>query len=217
MRLIKSIYHFINEKLSISFYSKLRKRLINKGFTLISNNCLGGIIYHNLGLQFKSPTINLDFLPEHYLLFITNLRYYASKPIAEVTGAKIITGVIKGDSYHPDVMVRFHHYDSFLEAKEKWELRCKRIDFDNIFFLYEHYENENIKCLLDFVTLASNKNNYLSITHRNHFVNNEKTVRNYKNDDKAGKLCKWMMLTGRKYLDEIDYTSWLNKDPFFWK
>lgn len=34
---------------------KQRKRLVNRDFTIISNNCCAGIIYSDLGLQFTSP------------------------------------------------------------------------------------------------------------------------------------------------------------------
>ena len=45
----------------------MRKRLKNQDFTILCSNCIGGTIYHRLGLQFRSPTVNLwmhqrDFL-----------------------------------------------------------------------------------------------------------------------------------------------------------
>ena len=41
------------------YKQKLIKRLKNKNFTLITNNCTGGVIYNRLGLKFLSPTIKL--------------------------------------------------------------------------------------------------------------------------------------------------------------
>lgn len=35
-----------------------RSRLHNQEFTLITNTCIGGIIFHDLHLRFCSPTIN---------------------------------------------------------------------------------------------------------------------------------------------------------------
>ena len=37
----------------------LRKRIHKRSFTLISQNCVGGVIYHMLDMPFKTPTINL--------------------------------------------------------------------------------------------------------------------------------------------------------------
>lgn len=31
-------------------------RLKNKDFSILTNHCMGGIIYHDLGLKFLSPT-----------------------------------------------------------------------------------------------------------------------------------------------------------------
>lgn len=61
----------INQQLS------LRKRLKNNEFSIISNDCTGGVIYHDLGLRFTSPTINLFFEPyEDYLYFLSNIKDY---------------------------------------------------------------------------------------------------------------------------------------------
>ena len=38
-----------------------QKNLRNRSFSLFSHNCLGGIMYHDLGVQFQSPTINMRF------------------------------------------------------------------------------------------------------------------------------------------------------------
>ena len=50
-----------NMPLPILLHYINKKRLKNKDFTLLTPNCLAGIIYHNLGLQFSSPTINIQF------------------------------------------------------------------------------------------------------------------------------------------------------------
>ena len=38
---------------------KNRRLLKNRDIPIISANCVGGVIYHDLGLAFNSPTINL--------------------------------------------------------------------------------------------------------------------------------------------------------------
>ena len=55
-----------------------QKRLRNKDVTIISTNCTGGILSHDLGLQFKSPTINMFFRAEDFVRFWENLEYYMS-------------------------------------------------------------------------------------------------------------------------------------------
>ncbi len=65
---------------------KYRKRLRNKNKTptIISNNCIGGIIYHDLGLEFMSPTINLFFKNEDFFTFLNDIEYYINQVPYEV-------------------------------------------------------------------------------------------------------------------------------------
>ena len=42
---------------------KKRSRLKNTDFTIIASNCCGTMMYHDLGLPFLSPTINLNLNP----------------------------------------------------------------------------------------------------------------------------------------------------------
>ena len=43
--------------------------LKNKDFTIISHNCVGGVIYHDLGLKFNTPTINLFFMAKDFIKY----------------------------------------------------------------------------------------------------------------------------------------------------
>ena len=52
---------------------RLRKRLSNRNFVLISSNCVGGCLLHDLGEEFCTPTINLD-IPE-FISFCESLEY----------------------------------------------------------------------------------------------------------------------------------------------
>lgn len=66
----------INNGLRKLYLMFQRKKLKNKTFSLFLSNCNGGIIYHDLGLQFKSPTINLWISPKDFIHFCENLREY---------------------------------------------------------------------------------------------------------------------------------------------
>lgn len=110
------------------------KRLKNHEFSLITSNCVGGVITHELGLRFDSPTVNLFFLPEDYLKFIGDLRHY----IEECT---LVQDTDKSlEKKYPvgrleDILIHFVHYHSFDEAKYKWEQRCSRIHWNNLYFI----------------------------------------------------------------------------------
>lgn len=111
-----------------------RISLQNNCFSIISSNCVGGVITHELGMRFDSPTVNLFFYPEDYLKFIANLEHY----IKECTLVPNIEMTIK--KKYPvcsldDILIYFVHYRNFDEAKHKWEARCDRIHWDRLYFI----------------------------------------------------------------------------------
>lgn len=61
-----------------------RSRLTNKNFSIICNNCVGGILYHELGLKFMSPTINLFIEAGEYISFLKKMEYYLNYEFAKL-------------------------------------------------------------------------------------------------------------------------------------
>ena len=53
-----------------------KKMVLSEKFTLISQNCIGGVFYHDMGLPFQSPTINLYFKAADFIKFVLNLEDY---------------------------------------------------------------------------------------------------------------------------------------------
>lgn len=126
----------VREKISKScreeINNQIREKIKDIKFTIISNNCLGGVFYHDAGMQFTSPTINLAFDGEDFIKFCENLRHYLffdnfnfftwpghNYPLARID----------------DIEVRFVHYHSKDECINKWKTRSKRIIWDNIFII----------------------------------------------------------------------------------
>lgn len=110
--------------------------LKNKDFSLITNTCLGGIISHNLGLQFQSPTVNLYFDNEGFVIFCEHLSHYLSLLIVPACADEPFpVGILKGN--FGDVKLYFKHYKTFEEANCKWEQRKKRINIKNIIVMMD--------------------------------------------------------------------------------
>ena len=117
----------IYEKVSDAWY---RMRLKNDNFTIITDTCIGGVMYHKLGKQFLSPTINLWMYDEDFYKFVQNLDYYLAQPLRfEDCGEKYPTG------YCGDILIHFNHYHTEEEANKKWVERTKRIYRDNLFII----------------------------------------------------------------------------------
>lgn len=125
--------------LAISRRKGMQKRLINKDMTLLIPNCAGGHIFHDLNLQFKSPTINLMMFQKDFLQFVLHLDDYIDNELIFYKHEEFPfpCAVLKAKDL-PDVHIHFTHYESEEEAKEKWDSRKKRINKNNMFvFLAE--------------------------------------------------------------------------------
>lgn len=116
----------IGNRMRILRNKKMRKKLKNKP-SIIANHCIGGIISHDLGLKFLSPTVNLKILPDDFIKFIENLQEYLDADFVEIPSElPYPVGRLK------DITVYFVHYKTFDEAVKKWNERKARIDFNNI-------------------------------------------------------------------------------------
>ena len=103
-----------------------KKRLLQREISVISQNCIGGVFYHDMGMKFLTPTINLFFKEPDFVKFVLNLKHYLSLEID-----------IKWEEEYPigkidDIEIHFMHYDSCKEAKMAWERRKDRINFEKI-------------------------------------------------------------------------------------
>lgn len=111
-----------------------RSRLCNHNPSIISNNCNGGVIYHDLGLRFNSPTVNLYIPFPDYVRFCRELEHYLSLPKSAMEEGPAAsegcpTGVLE------DVRLVFVHYATFEQARDKWFERAARVDMDNLFVI----------------------------------------------------------------------------------
>ena len=79
-----SVYSITKNIVQKSLIYFRHKKVKNKEFTLLANNCVGGQIYHDLGLKFLSPTINMFFKCDDYLLFLENLDEALNANIEQV-------------------------------------------------------------------------------------------------------------------------------------
>ena len=123
---INSFYLKYCKKIRNFRFRKYRKELRSLKITIFSKNCLAGFIYHTLGMEFCSPTINLFFENNDFYIFLNDLPYYLNAPLFETKNAQYISGILKGDASHKDLSILFVHYDSFQAAHDAWIRRSKK-------------------------------------------------------------------------------------------
>ena len=133
--------------------------------TIISNNCMGGVICSRNHMQFKSPTVALQILPEEYLKFCVNLKHYMECDVEEYTDIsdehkeylEKMYGFIPTNFPYgivDDIMICFQHYQTFEQARDKWNIRKKRIEWNNIAYLFHAKGIEYIREVDKFLTFA---------------------------------------------------------------
>lgn len=188
-----------------------RKNLLNRDFSIICSNCVGGVISHDLGLQFKSPTVDLFLYPDDYLKFIYHLKYYLSvldmhedREMTEKLGYPV--GILD------DIKLYFGHYSDFKSARDKWYERSQRVNFDNLYFMMIERDGcteENLRKFDEFpashkvvftksVRTDLKSSYYIPGSVVNHHVMD---LVGYKN-----------RVTGRRWIDDFDYVKFLNEN-----
>lgn len=126
----------------------LRIPLKNRNFSIISNNCWGGVIYDKYALPYLTPTIWLWIPPADYIKFLKNPDYYFKQQLVQIGYqeshvANLLIKRKESGRYDfdlndliigrlEDVDIVFIHYKSFEDAKSKWDRRKRRINWDNL-------------------------------------------------------------------------------------
>lgn len=185
-----------------------RLQLKNKEVTIISNNCIGGFIYHDLKLRFNSPTINMFINAYDY----NRLLWYIAnrKPIADLVditkeGDDCPQALLNGD-----VRISMVHYKSFEEAKKKWLERMQRIDYNNIFVIYcqasvrtdilEEFDEQPFRNKIALVNKP-----YPNI--KSSFV-----IKGFEDQEKLGYIFDKYKWYGLNYYDQINWSKFLNSE-----
>lgn len=110
-----------------------RNKLEHNDFTLVCNNCIAGAFYHDYGLEFKSPFIDVFIESDDFFKLMRNFNHY-------IYDTKELVDITSKDDFCPvglldDIKIRFVHYEDFGTASKKWFTRVKRINYQHLFFL----------------------------------------------------------------------------------
>ena len=173
----------------------VRQKLTNKNFSLISDNCWGGLVYSWLGIQFQSPFINLIVENDDYLKLLGNLEYYLT--------SELIFNTKEAQFPHPvgrlkDVVIHLLHEETPEQAARKWQRRLERFNWNNVFV---KFESDDLECLNKFDALPFD--NKIAFT-RNMNSSAPSTIFLKEISDEApnvGRTC----FVCRNYIDLVDW------------
>jgi len=125
-------------------YEKIRENTP----TIISPNCWGGLSYSALGLEFKSPFINMFLNHDDYLKALSDLDYYMECPLEFLEMRNDL-----GTHEYPvvkcgDVTLFFNHYYSFNEVDETWNKRKNRMNMNNSLVMFFDEDRNRVETFL---------------------------------------------------------------------
>lgn len=195
---------------------RLRSRLKNKDFSLLTNNCNGGFIYHDLGLQFTSPTINLYFIHDHFLRFLEDFDYYINQELRECehptfleSNNSPICNLGKGEK---TIELHFLHYHSFNEAQTAWNKRKERLNRENLFILIAAFDKVEEDKVARFERLPFK--NKVFIVER--LMPQYKSAYCISGHEKEGlkTLNSYTGFFGKRLYDYFDFVHWFNTGKF---
>lgn len=129
MSLISKIGAKMQYEKNLAKARSVRSRLKNTELTIISQNCIGGVFSHDMGLEFRSPTVNLFLPAADFIKFVENLQYYLNEELEMSWGETYPIGKLA------DIELHFVHYETCEQAQSAWERRKKRVDFSKIVVL----------------------------------------------------------------------------------
>lgn len=209
LKLVKNVIRNFRIMLNRIGCKKRNSLLKHKDVTIISNNCYAGLTYEYLNLPFNSPTIGLYFFAEEYIKFIKKIKYYTTLPLEEMN--------VKDSKYYDelkklkqddkvigkldDVEIVFLHYKNFKEAKEKWERRCKRINYSKLIVKFNDQNLCSEKEINEFSALKYK--NKICFTAKDYGFESDICLKKYSKCD----FVREDIYNSRKYFNIIDYIN----------
>lgn len=183
----------------------------NPNITIISMNCVGGVLYHDLDLKFNSPTINIGFMADEFLKFCENIEFYLSiEKLERCRDKKLLRGRTHLIAQLGDISLSLRHWNSIEEAQEKWNIRKRRINWDNIVIICSDRDGMNQKLVDRFERLPFKK--IMFVNKPNKFKGkNCVYLRGYEKENSVGIIISPKGWLGKRPIDKFDWVSFLNK------
>lgn len=187
--------------------NKMRRQLQNTTMTLLCPNCIGGILLHDLGLQFRSPTVNLMMIQVDFVKFVLHMDEYLKKEFEFFNHPEYCFPC----AHLGDITIHFTHYKSKEEAVQKWKARAARINRDNMFVFLEERDGLTKSEILSLASL--NVRGIVVFTAKPYpDIPYTLYLHKYKNDGEVGDILSKSLLNGkREYESYFDFVKWFNE------
>lgn len=205
MNIVSQLILKVSNRILGAHLKNQKRKLSNKDFSIICNNCIAGVLLKDLNQKFNTPTIDLYFFAPDYVRFLERLDYFLNKEIIISHSSKYFQEprnypVGKID----DIEIHFLHYQSLMEAETKWNKRKTRVNFNNLFIIGSDRENCDRQVIKQFLELPFKNKVFFSSKK----ISAKEVIfyPEYKNDNQVGDLIK----DGYAWYFHFDIVHWLN-------
>lgn len=187
------------------YYNKQRVRN-NKDITIVCNMCLGGVLYHDYGMRFCSPFINMMIPTSHFIELLAEIDLIADMDIIDVTpeGHRYPIGLLNSKWE-----LHFMHYQTYYDAVTKWKKRCLRMDFSNIYFIMVETHSSSYSDIVAFDKLPFENKIVLS-SKLYPEIKCASIIKGYDGVNKNGEILWPSNRWGACFYDQVDWLSFLN-------
>ena len=173
--------------------------------TIFCNMCLGGVISHDLGLRFDSPTVNLAIPANEFVSIVSDINQINN----EIT--------LKGNNGYPigllsgKYSLHFIHYKTFAEAVDCWRRRSKRVNYDHPYMILVETSTCSYQDLEKFDSLPYK--NKIALVHKKYpQIRCAKVINGYDCQSKNGGILNYTSILGKRMYDQVDWVSFLELD-----
>lgn len=181
-----------------------RKSLLNRDCSIISMNCVGGCMCHDMGIRFNSPTISLSINADDFVKFCENIKWYLRQELEFLNNHEYTYPVAKLG----DITIYFVHYKSNKEAVESWKKRIKRINWNNIWFMMCERDGCTYEIMEKFDKLPYKKVIFTHKIYEN--IKCSYTIKGFERQKEIGNIIDFKPYRFTRYYDCFDFISWLN-------
>lgn len=187
---------------------KMRKRRRLRGQpTIIASNCVGTIIYSDMGIPWTTPTINLMISMPDFIKFVQNLKWYMEQELYFPEEQSPLEYPV---ARLGDIRIYFVHYESKEEAVRKWNTRKERIDWDNLFIIGCEKDGCTYETLREFDSLPYERKVIFTKADYAEF-SSAFYIEGFEECQELGTITNFKkQFLKRRYLDDFDYISFLN-------
>ena len=195
------------KKFSRSIRLRIRTRNVdvNASRTILCNMCLGGVISHDYGFRFNSPTVNLMIPAREFVDLIRDLNQIGGSITKKVDVEKPYPVGLLNNKY----TLHFVHYKTFEEAIDTWKRRVSRMDMCEPYIILVETASCCYDDLVKFEQLPYK--NKIALVHCNYpDIQCSTVINGFDGQNLHGEILNYKGLFGKRMYDDVDWRKFLN-------